>query len=183
MVHLHSWPKAISSSIVPAVLAHGAGLVVTVHDYFLACPNGGFYNWNSEKICHLKPLSFACMVTNCARKGYLQKLGHVTRQHIQSSLGHLPGAVRHVITISAFSRGIIEPFLSAGVNLYQIRNPIDVDRRQPVNVGSNESLVFVGRLVAEKGPLLAAQAACISHMKLRFVGDGAMRSQIEAELS
>jgi hypothetical protein len=64
VVHLHSWPKAISSSIVPAVLVHGAGLVVTVHDYFLACPNGGFYNWNSEKICHLKPLSFACMRTN-----------------------------------------------------------------------------------------------------------------------
>lgn len=180
VVHLHSWPKAISSSIVPAVLAHGSGLVVTVHDYFLACPNGGFYNWHSEKICHLKPLSLACITTNCARKGYLQKLGQVTRQRIQSSLGHLPGAVRHVITISAFSRGIIEPFLSAGVNLYEIRNPVDVDRRQPVNVSSNESLVFVGHLAAEKGPLLAAQAACISHMKLRFVGDGAMRSQIEA---
>jgi glycosyltransferase involved in cell wall biosynthesis len=86
-----------------------------------------------------------------------------------------------VITTSAFSRDIIEPFLSAGVNLYGIRNPVDVDRRQPVNVGSNASLVFVGHLEVEKGPLLAAQAACISHMKLRFVGDGTLRSQIEAE--
>src|ERR1035438_1919818 len=56
LVHIHGWSKAISSSVAPAVLAHGASLVVTVHDYFLVCPNGGLFNYVSNTICHLSPL-------------------------------------------------------------------------------------------------------------------------------
>ena len=33
--------------------------VVTAHDYFLACPNGGFYNYSEGRHCNLKPLSLS----------------------------------------------------------------------------------------------------------------------------
>lgn len=181
VVHIHSWTKALSSSIVPAILDHGAGIVVTMHDYFLACPNGGFFDYVSKEICHREPLSPDCVMTNCDSRSYLQKLWRVARQQVQLSAGRLPSSVRHFIAISDFSRSIIEPFLPVGAKLYNISNPINVERASPADPSCNDSLIYVGRLASEKGPMLAAKAARLSGRKLRVVGDGYLRKQIEAE--
>jgi glycosyltransferase involved in cell wall biosynthesis len=179
VVHIHGWTKALSSSIVPVVLAHGAGVVVTIHDYFLACPNGGFFNYVSEEICHLRPLSAACVATNCDSRSYPQKLWRVTRQLAQISFGHLPSGISHFITISDLSRSIIEPFLPGCAQLHSISNPIDVDAKHPVDAGRNLMLIYVGRLVKEKGPLLLGEAAHRKGFNLTFVGEGYLRNQIE----
>ena len=42
LVHFHQWTKALSPSIFAPVLARGFRFVVTLHDYFACCPNGGF---------------------------------------------------------------------------------------------------------------------------------------------
>lgn len=181
LVHVHGWTKALSSSIIPVALAHGAGLVVTVHEYFLACPNGGFFNYVSEKICHLTPLSAACVMTNCDSRSYSQKLWRVVRQEVQLSVGRLPSAVRHFITYSSLARSVIEPYLPIGARLYDIRNPIDAEIITPADVGRETSMVYVGRLASEKGPLLAAEAARRAKSDLRFVGDGYLRGRIEAQ--
>jgi glycosyltransferase involved in cell wall biosynthesis len=181
LVHVHAWTKAISSSIIPVALAHGSGLVVTIHEYFLACPNGGFFNFVSGEMCHLKPLSAACVMTNCDLRGYSHKLWRVGRQHVQLSVGRLPGAVRHFITISRLSRSLIEPYLPAGARLYDIGNPIDAEMMPPVNVGREKMMVCVGRLASEKGPLLAAEASRWAQSQLKFIGDGYMRGRIEAQ--
>ena len=51
VVHLHGYTKALSTS--PALAARLAGFstVCTLHDFFAACPNGAFYDYQREEPC------------------------------------------------------------------------------------------------------------------------------------
>jgi len=181
IVHIHGWVKAISSSIVPVIVKHGANIVITIHDYAIACPNGGFFNYVTGQSCHLKPLSAACITTNCDSRNYAQKLWRVARQYVQIGPGRLPGNVSHFISISAFSRSVIESHLPKRAKLYNIGNPVDIEQLPPPSPSSNSPFVVVGRLSPEKGPLLAAEAARRAGQELKFIGDGFLRGEIESK--
>ena len=58
----------------------GLPAAVTLHDYFLACPNGAYYRYRDAKPCALRPLSAACVMTQCDRVGYAHKAVRVARQ-------------------------------------------------------------------------------------------------------
>ncbi|MEM4247552.1 MAG: glycosyltransferase family 4 protein, partial [Candidatus Woesearchaeota archaeon] len=150
----------------------------TTHDYFLACPNGGFFNYPKNKICHLPPLSAKCIMTNCDVRSYPQKLWRVSRQVVQNYIGLMPKGIKNFVAISDFSKSIIEPFLPKDAKFYRIDNPIDVSRNEPVSVYKNNAFVYIGRLSREKGPYLFAKAASILGLESVFVGDGPLRSEI-----
>jgi predicted phosphoribosyltransferase len=44
LVHVHGWAKALSASIARPIQLSGLPAVYTMHEYFMFCPNGGFYN-------------------------------------------------------------------------------------------------------------------------------------------
>jgi glycosyltransferase involved in cell wall biosynthesis len=179
IVHVHGWCKALSSSVIRQSLRMGFPLVMTLHDYFYTCPNGGFFNSPKKTVCHLKPLSVACLCENCDRDGYPQKLWRSLRQGVQNGLGAFRD-VRHFITLSDFSEDILRPALPANGKLYRVPNPIDVQRQPPVEVGRNTRFLAVGRMSAEKGLSLLAQAAAEMGADLTVVGDGPSRDEILA---
>ena len=43
VVHAHQWSKALSPAVLAAALDAGFPLAVTLHDFFITCPNGGFF--------------------------------------------------------------------------------------------------------------------------------------------
>jgi glycosyltransferase involved in cell wall biosynthesis len=177
IVHVHGWCKALSSSVIRQAISAGFRVVLTLHDYFYACPNGGFFNSPKKTICHLKPLSVACLRDNCDRDGYPQKLWRSLRQGVQNGPGALR-EVRHFITLSDFSENILRPLLPANGMLYRVPNPIDVQRQPPVDVGRNTRFMAVGRMSAEKGLSLLAQAAADLEAELTIVGDGPCRDEV-----
>jgi glycosyltransferase involved in cell wall biosynthesis len=178
IVHIHGWTKSLSSSVVPVAVGNGFHVVVTMHDYFLACPNGGFFHYRKNRVCRLRPLSPACLTSNCDKDGIPQKLWRICRQVVQKRWGEIPGGIGHYIAISDFSRSILEPYLPKHARVYHVPNPIFVDKRDPALPGENKAFVFVGRLDPEKGPLLFAQAAARAKVKTLFIGDGFCREKI-----
>ena len=84
LIHVHTWTKGVSSVIFPVAEKKHFRAVLTVHDFFLVCPNGGLFNYQTSKICELKPLSVKCLSCNCDSRSYLQKLFRVLRQKIQN---------------------------------------------------------------------------------------------------
>ena len=74
IVHAHGWAKALSSSIANPIRASKLPAVYTMHEYFLACPNGGFYNFQKQAVCTVKAMSAACWATNCDSRNYPFKL-------------------------------------------------------------------------------------------------------------
>lgn len=177
VVHVHGWSKSLSASVVRRALTAGFPTVLTMHDYFLACPNGGFFDYRKNQICPLAPMSRECLATNCDKQGYAQKLWRAGRQAVQHGPGRLPAGIRDFISISNFSRQILEPYLPVGARVHTVRNPIAIARTQPAAPSANRPFVFVGRLEPEKGPLLLAEAAQRAGVPTLFVGDGSLVSE------
>lgn len=180
VVHVHGWTKALSSSAISAASRSGAGVIATLHDYFAACPNGGFFDYRAASICNEKALSLGCVTRNCDSRSYAQKLWRIARQQVQRSVGGMPGRVRNFICVSRFSENILRPYLPHDARLFQVSNPIDVGRGVPVDVANNQLLAVVGRLSREKGVLLFAEAASEAGIAPLFVGDGPLRAEILA---
>lgn len=180
VVHVHSWTKALSSSVVRMAIKKDFKVVCTLHDYFTACPNGGFYNYQTNKVCDVRPLSLRCIAQHCDVRSYSQKNWRVARQFIQKSFGLIPGGIRHYICVSDFSLNIIKPYLPSRAKLYSVSNPIESKQEAPVEVSKNTLYVAVGRLSKEKGFLLLAEAARKSGYPVLFIGDGECRRDIQA---
>lgn len=179
IVHIHGWPKVLSSSIMPQINKLNMNVVITVHDYFLACPNGGFFNYKTNTACKLNPLGFKCITTNCDSRHSVYKFWRVVRNLAQKKIAKMPGSFQNYIVLSKLSRAVIEPYLPTPCHIYEIGNPIDIEK-MPLTLANRQNFyVYIGRLTLEKGPILAAEAARKAGVKLIIVGDGYLRSEIE----
>jgi glycosyltransferase involved in cell wall biosynthesis len=180
IVHVHSWTKSLSSSVIRAALDRHFSVVVTLHDYFAACPNGGFYHYPDNHICKLRGLSTACVLSNCDRRSYGHKLWRVTRQVVQRTLGGLPSGVRYFVATSDFSLSILKPYLPSDAVIRRIDNPVSLDKADPCLPHKQEQVITVGRLAAEKGSDIAAVAAKRAEIPITFIGDGELRQRIQS---
>ena len=178
IIHLHGWTKALSSSVIRKCVRQGFRVVCSLHDYFVACPNGGFFLYPKNTICHIQALSKACLLENCDKRNYAHKLWRVLRQIVQKRWGFMPGGVRYFIVASELTRSVLRNYLPSGAELYQLGNPIDVHQAEPVRVRDNSEFVMIGRLGREKGCELFAEAAMRVGCRAVFIGDGECRSEL-----
>jgi len=79
LYHVHNWSKILSPSIFDALRPVMDRVVLTAHDYFLACPNGGYFHFQRGVPCSEKPLSLPCLFANCDRRSRLEKAWRVIR--------------------------------------------------------------------------------------------------------
>jgi glycosyltransferase involved in cell wall biosynthesis len=179
IIHLHGWTKALSSSVAQAGASRNFKLVCTLHDYAVACPRGSFFDRASMDHCQRKPLSLACVASDCDGGGNLKlKLLRSLRHATQRTIGKIPARVDAFVVVSRFSRAIIEPYLPPHRLVCEIPNPIEVEHGEPVNVIRNRLFLMAGRLTVEKGALLLARAAHECNVPVLFAGDGPCRSDI-----
>ena len=179
VVHLHSWTKSLSSSVIKEVNDLGFKLVVTLHDYFSVCPNGGFFNYKKLEKCNLFPLSSACIVENCDSRNYPYKLWRVSRSLLQNKVAGMPSSIKYFISVSEYSEQYLLPYIGVNKIIFRVPNPISVGRMDPVNVASNDAFTFIGRLSKEKGGEIFAKAALKENVKSIFVGSGPQAYAIE----
>jgi len=172
IIHAHGWTKALSSSVFRVALDKKFRTIITLHEYFTACPNGSFYNHQRQEICTLDPMSLRCIRENCDSRSYPQKLWRVARQAVQRTIGAVPAGIKDFITISDFSEAILAPLLPTTARLHRVNNPIDAKCQMKVPVDERDAFTYVGRLSPEKGVILFARAAKDAGVKAVFVGDG-----------
>ncbi|MES0826116.1 glycosyltransferase family 4 protein [Ruegeria sp. SCP11] len=180
VVHVHGWTKSLSSAIGPVVTAPDVRHVFTIHEYFFACPNGGFYDYQSNEICRSPALGSGCLTTNCDVRHPAHKAYRVLRQAVQKGRGGLPARVKNIIYISELQKEVMQPYFPASTAFRQVANPAVSQKRAPVQVAENKDFYFVGRLVETKGALEFALAARDAGIPAVFVGDGPLRGAIEA---
>ena len=180
IIHVHGWTKALSSSVFSYPLKKGYKLALTMHDYFTACPNGGYYNYKKNEICKLKPMSAKCCTCNCDSRNYLFKIYRVVRQFVQNKIVKLNKKLSYVISISDFSEKILKKTLNPRTKIYRVYNPIDLDKNaKKIDYMSNEYYLFVGRVSQEKGPDIFCRAISELGLKGIMVGDGTELSRLK----
>jgi glycosyltransferase involved in cell wall biosynthesis len=180
IVHVHGWARALSPSIAPAIAASGLPALYTVHEYFLFCPNGGFYNYQRNETCPLVPLSAACLATHCDQRNYIRKLWRAARLAMAQRIAHLPDIFSDYICLSQFQQDIVAPFLPKNARVHRVSNPIETPALGQKENPASGDFVFVGRLSPEKGALLFAEAATRVGVTPVFVGDGPLADELRA---
>lgn len=149
VVHIHGWIKALTPAVIKVANELNFKTFITTHDYFTVCPNGGFYNYKKQEICHLNPMSTKCISCNCDKRSYLQKIWRVIRQKVQNKYIR-DNKELTFISVSNFSQGLIKPYLKSN-KYYNLQNLSDLSN-DPNNVGEdNKKILYVGRLSEEKG--------------------------------
>jgi len=180
IIHVHGWAKALSPAIALPIKASGLPALYTIHEYFLFCPNGGFYNYQEGHACGLEPLSAQCWATHCDSRTYSRKLWRNARLVMARNVVRLPEAFHDYIAFSAFQKDIVGKRLPAGAQLHIVRNPVEAEDLGPKSDPASGDVIFVGRLSMEKGPVLFAEAARALGMIPTFIGDGPVAASLKA---
>ena len=81
IIHIHTWTKVLSSAVFAAATEKGNPVLLTVHDYFSVCPNGGFYDYNEKRICERKPCRALAFVTTVTNALMLKSYGGLLVRH------------------------------------------------------------------------------------------------------
>lgn len=178
IIHAHLWQKALSSSIFLSALKNRVKIVFTMHHYFLACPNGGFFNYKKNEICTKRGMSCNCILTNCDKKNYFNKLYRVFRMYLEQRFAKLPSLIKNYIIISDLGKEIMEGYLPKDSNYYMINNPFNFEDLARVQVEKNQSYIFIGRLSPEKGVIELAKISKELGINLLMVGDGPEKEKI-----
>lgn len=184
VIHIHGWTKALSSSVFDIVFRLKFKVILTMHDYFTACPNGGYFNYSKNEICHLKPLSWKCIKCNCDSRNYFFKLYRIIRHFVQNKIVKLNDKITDVISISDFSEKILKETLNKKTNIHKVYNPIDLDANlERIDYNNNDYFLYVGRVSKEKGVDIFCKAVTESIQKGIVVGDGSELQKLKNEYS
>lgn len=169
--HVHSWSQTFGPVIFEALYSVRSRTLVTLHDYLIECPNGGFFDFKGVETCNRKGLSLDCLTTNCDKRSPAHKLWRYSRAVLQR------GAIRDVrdwnfICVSQLQKSKFTSLNRSKVHI--IRNPVSVNQNERVEVEKNQAIAFVGRLSDEKGirVFLRAVAECNLESKALVIGDG-----------
>lgn len=176
VLHLHQWTRGFSPSIFPVLVSSGYPLVVTLHDYFLACPNGVYYRFEKERPCDVRPMSAACLTAPCDPRNSFFKAIRTMRTGL-TNYG-LQRAAFDVIHVSDRGRDTITRLLPFDVRHHRVDNPVDVERRPPVEIAADARIAYVGRLTHEKGADLVAAAARAADVGLIVIGNGPLADEV-----
>lgn len=179
VIHVHGWAKALSSSIAGPIARSGLPCIWTMHEYFLLCPNGGFYNYRKHEHCHLEPLSLSCLATNCDSRTYVHKMWRSVRTGVLKHVHHLPDVMKNIAYFHPFQRKVIEPHLAPDVRLFEVANPIEIENLGPKPDPASGEMIFLGRISREKGFSIFAEAARLAGITPVFVGDGPLAGELK----
>ena len=183
IVHVHGWVKALTSAVIKVSCKKGFKTLITLHDYFTLCPNGGFYNYKKQEICTKKPMSLSCRICNCDKRNYAQKLWRVSRQIVQDKNVRFNDNITY-ISISQQNEDVVKPFVRSQL-FYRVDNPIQLSSSQVEDCSKSNVFLYVGRLSEEKGIDLFCRA--ITELKNDYdvqglvVGNGVLYEHLKKE--
>ena len=101
----------------------------TMHEYFLACPNGGFFDLPEPGNLRPAPARAAiCLTTNCDARKPLTRCGASSGQAATWGPGRMPRGLRDIAYISKVQLAAMQRYLPDEARLYHLPNPVAAPR-------------------------------------------------------
>lgn len=181
IVHIHGWMKALSPAVFWAASEAGFRIVTTLHDYFLSCPNGGFLEYPTRRICRRAPLSWDCISCDCDPRSRGQKLWRIGRGLVQEYVACAAKRTSGFLAVSNFALEKLRGKIPVGRPVRVLQNPLSLAAlNEPVGDPAGP-LLFVGRLSPEKGASIFAEAVAMIGRKAVILGDGPLERKLKEE--
>jgi len=186
VVHIHNLYPLISPSILPECTAQGIPVVMTVHNFRLACPNGLLLS--HDEICHrcLGGREYWCVLRNC-ENSIFKSTGYALRTASARILRRYYDHVNHFICLSAFQKDLLIKEGLPADRATVLPNPISLNMKiPPRTLGDDKKMdprqehsgmtgggyvAYVGRISPEKDILTLIEAARrLGDLQFKFAG-------------
>jgi glycosyltransferase involved in cell wall biosynthesis len=180
VAHVHNTWFTLSPAVVWSLHQAGVPVVMTLHNYRLVCANAELYRDGRpcERCVGSHP--WHGVRHRCYRGSALQSVPAAATIAVNRRLGTWRDHVDHFLVPSAFARGML---VRAGLPADRIQvKPNFVEdpspRRRPAS--ASPTVLFVGRLVAQKGidVLLDAWRRTGGGLELAVIGDGPLQAEL-----
>jgi len=186
VAHVHTTFHQVMPPAAFALLRRrGVPVVMTVHDYKLVCPTYWQYVADEDVICRRCSgrRFYHAALRGCTGRGPGSFLKGVLLA-LEAYWARWTGAYNNVACFICPSKAMRDQLMTYGLAEHRVcQLPYLVAPATKEDTGLTREphlLLFVGRLVPEKGGLWLAQALAGSTWQLVMVGDGPQRAAIEA---
>jgi len=177
VVHATNLFPLISPSAYAAARACGVPVVQSLHNFRLLCPDSTFFRQGRLcQDCLGKPLAWPGIWHGCYRGSRLGTAVVAGMQSWHRLLGTWRSQVARMLAPSEYVR---RQFEGSGQAYAPLRvKPNFVSHDAGPGDGEGDFLLFVGRLVPEKGILTLLSALSESRLALKIVGQGPLEGQV-----
>ena len=179
LLHVHGYHNFFSQAIFSAALKLNILTLVTCHDFGLVCPNAMLYQYPSDSICGLKPLSVACMKSPCMGPDAvrLKQLRYARAWGLRRSANRFH-AIRRILAVSDHQRNILARSIAGRIDV--LNNPVNPASSECQRPEDSHHYLWIGRMTAEKDPVTPANACHMTDKQITFVGDGPLETKVRA---
>lgn len=176
VIHVHNTFPMISPAIYWVAAKYHIPVVQTLHNFRLLCPQAMFLR--EGKVCEecMGAIPWRGVVHGCYRNSKVQSAVLAGMVSLHRLLGTWQHKVTRYIALNEFCR---QKFINGGLPAARVVIKANfVDFPRPA-VTQRADFLFVGRLSAEKGVDVLAQAARQTQVQIHVAGTGPEQGQLE----
>lgn len=182
IVHLNNFAHQISPSILHILKKYNIPSVITLRDYKLVCPV--YSMLCKDTICEKCKGGeyYHCLLNKCTKNSYTKSLVNTIEMYLHHKILRIYDQIDIIIATSQF---IKEKHIEMGLRnkIVCLPNFIDVEEWLPEYQTPEKTIVYFGRLSAEKGLLTLLEAVKDIDVQLKIIGDGPIKQQLEQKVS
>ena len=180
VVHVHNFLPVLSPSVFYACKALNLPVVLTLHNFRLLCVNGLLYR--DEHVCEdciSNKIAYSGIKHGCYQDSSIASIFPAISNGLHTSLGTWYEKIDKVIFLSLFSKEVFDrSHMSFRADQVAIKSNFIADKG--FSYAKEDYYLFVGRFSEEKGIRTVLEAFESNKKKLIVVGDGPLRSEVDA---
>ena len=177
LAHAHNIYGRVCPSVLAVLQRQGIPVVMTIHDYKLACPTYTMYR--EGKVCSdcLDVGHSSVLRNRCVRGSLALSSLAWLENRLHRLLGLYSDCVDRFVCPSQFC---LEVLVRAGVPRWKLRHIPNfvLSTNEPVARPARDYVLFAGRLSTEKGLEILVKAARLSGADVRIAGTGPLEGLI-----
>lgn len=179
IIHVHNFIPLVSPSVFFVAKKFNIPIILTLHNYRLICPSATLVHKGKiyERSIHTV-FPFDAIIKGVYRKSVLDTAAIAIMVAVHNLIGTWRNKVDFFIALSNFAK---EKFRTSALAISDELLVVKSNFVPDFGVGHSErdnDLLFVGRLVEEKGIRVLLKAASLLPFKLTIIGDGPMKALV-----
>jgi glycosyltransferase involved in cell wall biosynthesis len=179
IAHLHNFNFQLTPSILRVLKKYKIPVIWTLHDYKVICPNYRLFTQN--QICERCKIHkyYNCFTHKCLKNSWSMSFLAMLEMYLHKLVLQSYSAVSIYLSPSKFLAHKVLDWKLPKNKVRQVYHGLDLAQFKPSGA-LGEGLVYIGRLVEEKGILTLLEAIKqLPDINLKIVGSGPQDQEIE----
>ncbi|MCK5617549.1 glycosyltransferase [Candidatus Pacearchaeota archaeon] len=177
IVHLNNFAHQISPSILHIFKKYNIPVVMTMRDYKIVCPV--YTMMSKDKICEKCKNGnyYNCLINKCAKNSFIKSMINVMEMYLHHRVLKIYDIIDEYISPSMFLKYKTEE-MGIGRDVNHLFNFVPLEDKRPTYTWKDKTIIYVGRLSAEKGLFTLIDAVKGLDVKLKIIGDGPIKAAL-----